>query len=126
MKNLIFIFIINLINAQLYLELIAENFDKPVYVTTHPENSNIFYIIEQDGYIWIIDNGVELDSPFLDITDRVHKPLFPGDEMGLLGFTFDPNFKTNQFIYVNYNDKDDNTIIYNSNISILFYNIKNI
>ena len=46
MKNVIFIFIINLISAQLYLELIAEDFDKPVYATTDPENSNIFYIIE--------------------------------------------------------------------------------
>ena len=31
--------------------------------------------------------------------------------MGLLGFVFDPDFYNNGFIYVNYNDKDDNTII---------------
>ena len=93
MKNIIFIFILNFISAQLYLELVMKDFDKPVYVATHPKDSNIFYIIEQDGYIRIVDNGIELDAPFLDITDRVHKPLFPGDEMGLLGFAFDLNFK---------------------------------
>ena len=111
MKNVIFIFIINLISAQLYLELIAADFDKPVYATTDPENSNIFYIIEQDGYVRIVDNSIERDIPFLDISDRVHQPLFPGDEMGLLGFAFDPDFKNNGFIYVNYNDRDDNTIV---------------
>ena len=99
------------ISAELYLDLVAKDFDKPVYVTTHPKDANIFYIIEQDGYIRVIDNSIELEIPFLDITDRVHKPLFPGDEMGLLGFAFDPNFQKNGFVYVNYNDKDDNTII---------------
>ena len=94
MKNIIFIFIINLISAQLYLELIAKDFDKPVYVTADPENSNIFYIVEQDGYVRIVDNSIERDIPFLDISDRVHQPLFPGDEMGLLGFAFDPDFKS--------------------------------
>ena len=111
MKNVIFIFIINLLSAQLYLELIADNFDKPVYATTDLENSNIFYIVEQSGYIRIVDNNKEKETLFLDITDRVHKPLFPGDEMGLLGFAFDPEFKNNGYIYVNYNDKYDHTVI---------------
>ena len=111
MKNIIFIFIISFINAELYLDLVAKDFDKPVYVTTHPKDSNIFYIIEQDGYIRIIDDNIELDTPFLNITDKSHEPLFPGDERGLLGFAFDPNFENNGFVYVNYNDKDDNTII---------------
>jgi glucose/arabinose dehydrogenase len=111
MKKTILIVIINFISAQLYLELLGQDFDKPIYVTTSPINSNIFYIVEQDGYIWIVDDGKELSTPFLDITDRVHKPLFPADEMGLLGFAFDPNFTDNGFIYINYNDKDDNTII---------------
>ena len=28
-----------------------------------------------------------------------------------IGFAFDPDFKNNGFIYVNYNDRDDNTIV---------------
>ena len=111
MKNITFIFIITVVSAQLHLKLIAEDFDKPTYVTTNPNNSSIFYIMEQNGYIRIVNNATELKTPFLDITDRAHKPLFPGDEMGLLGFVFDPDFYDNGFIYVNYNDKDDNTIV---------------
>ena len=105
------ILILNIAFSQLYLELIATDFDKPLYVTSNPDDSNILYVVEQEGYIWSIKHGEEIDTPFLDITDRVHKPLFPGDEMGLLGFAFDPEYHTNGFIYVNYNDKSDNTII---------------
>ena len=105
------ILILNIAFSQLYLELLATDFDKPVYVISNPTNPSILYVVEQEGYIWTIKDGNEIDKPFLDITDRVHKPLFPGDEMGLLGFVFDPGYDTNGFIYVNYNDKDDNTII---------------
>ena len=103
--------ILNIVFSQLYLELIATDFDKPIYVTSHPNNSDIIYIVEQDGYIWSFEYSTQSEKVFLDISDRAHKPLFPGDERGLLGFAFDPNYNTNGFIYINYNDKDDNTII---------------
>ena len=105
------ILILNIAFSQLYLELLATDFDKPVYVISNPANPSILYVVEQEGYIWTIKDGNEIDKPFLDITDIVHKPLFPGDEMGLLGFVFAQGYDTNGFIYVNYNDKDDNTII---------------
>ena len=71
----------------------------------------MIFVVEQEGFVKIISDNEVRTLPFLDISDRVHKPLFPGDEMGLLGFAFDPNFNSNRYIYVNYNDKDDNTII---------------
>ena len=103
--------ILNIVFSQLYLELIATDFDKPIYVASHPSNSDIIYIVEQEGYIWSFEYSTKSEKIFLDITDRSHKPLFPGDERGLLGFAFDPNYNINGFIYINYNDKDDNTII---------------
>ena len=59
----------------------------------------------------LIQNGSVVKTPFLDIKDRVHRPLFPGDEMGMLGLAFDPEFDKNRLFYVHYNDKKDNTII---------------
>ena len=105
------ILILNIAFSQLYLQLIGTGFDKPIYVASDLNNPNILYVVEQEGYIWCINYIEETENFFLDITDRVHKPLFPGDERGLLGFAFDPSFNTNGFIYVNYNDKNDNTII---------------
>ena len=104
------ILILNIAFSQLYLELVSSGFDKPIYVTSDLNNPNIIYVVEQGGLIYSIDENKK-EKIFLDITDRSHKPLFPGDERGLLGFAFDPNYSVNGFIYINYNDHDDNTII---------------
>ena len=93
------------------VEKIAEGFDKPVYVLPHPNTDNEILVLEQKGVVQLIKDGNISKTPFLDIRDRVHRPLFPGDEMGLLGFAFDPNFNENNYFYVHYNDKEDNTII---------------
>ena len=111
MKKILLFVLFNLIYSQLSLKLLAEDFDKPVYATSQNKNSDLIYIVEQSGMIWIVDNSIVLDNPFLDIEDRVHQPLFPGDEMGLLGFAFDPDYHHNKYIYLNYVDKYDNTII---------------
>ena len=103
--------ILNIVFSQLYLELIATDFDKPIYVTSHPKNSNIIYVVEQEGYIWSFEYATKIEKVFLDLSDRIHKPVFPGDERGLLGFAFDPNYHVNGFIYINYNDKEGNTVI---------------
>ena len=111
MKKILLFVLFNLIYSQLSLKLLAEDFDKPVYATSQNKNSDLIYVIEQSGIIWIIENSIVLDNPFLDIEDRVHQPLFPGDEMGLLGCAFDPDYQNNKYIYLNYVDKHDNTII---------------
>ena len=112
MKYLISIVLISLSFSKLSLDLIASGFEQPLYVAVAPNNNNKLFIVEQEGYIRSIDlSNNSLETIFLDITDRVHKPLFPGDEMGFLGLVFDPNYSQNKLIYINYNDKDENTIV---------------
>ena len=108
--------------CQLSLTLIGRDFDKPVYATSHLENINIIYVVEQSGIIRIINQIDNEELIFLNIEDRVHQPLFPGDEKGLLGFTFDPQFKENGFIYINYVDKNDYSIISRIKSDVLFAN----
>jgi len=91
--------------------LIADGFKKPLFITSHPENSNFLYVVEQAGKIIIINNGKKLDEPFLDITDRVVRPGRPGDERGLLGFAFHPDYAKNKKFYVNYINDDGFTIV---------------
>ncbi|MFQ6615180.1 MAG: PQQ-dependent sugar dehydrogenase [Fidelibacterota bacterium] len=92
-------------------KLVAHGFSKPVYVTSHPEDPSRLFVVEQKGVIKIIENGEVLSRPFLDITDRVHNPVTPGDERGLLGLAFHPVYPENGFFYVNYVDREDHTII---------------
>ncbi len=70
---------------------------------------NRLFIVQKGGQIMIADsNGTRLTTPFLDIKGRVNSA---GDETGLLGLAFDPNYKTNNLFYVNYIDKSGNTQI---------------
>ena len=103
--------ILGLLYSDIGVEKIAKGFDKPIYVVSMPGDDSEILVMEQKGVIKLIKNGKVTKSPFLNISDRVHRPLFPGDERGFLGFAFHPNFLDNGYIYVHYNDKNDNTII---------------
>ena len=100
-----------LFSQELSYSIFATGFKKPLYLTHHVSDSSILFVLEQRGVIWSLNDGIREKKPFLDIRDRVHNPLFPGDEMGLLGAVFHPNFNDNGYLYLNYVDEDDNTII---------------
>ncbi|CAN5499203.1 hypothetical protein BH11BAC2_BH11BAC2_12890 [soil metagenome] len=84
-------------------------FLKPVKLT-HCKDNRLF-VVEQDGKIKIVDSaGTTLAVPFLDINARVNSS---GNEQGLLGLAFHPNFKQNGFFYVDYTNNTGvgNTVI---------------
>ena len=114
MKKILILMLSFLLQAEepsLSSTLIADGFKKPLFITSHPENSKFLYVVEQAGKIIIINNGKKLDEPFLDITDRVVRPGRPGDERGLLGFAFHPDYAKNKKFYVNYINDDGFTIV---------------
>jgi len=57
------------------------------------------FVVEQDGRIRIVRDGVLLPTPFLDIDAEVNSV---GREQGLLGLAFHPNFRTNGKYYVTF------------------------
>jgi glucose/arabinose dehydrogenase len=66
------------------------------------------FVLEQAGDIRILEaNGVLDPTPFLDIRSKVQ---FNG-EMGLLGLAFSPQYQKNGYFYINYIDKEQNTIV---------------
>ncbi|HEX5965669.1 MAG TPA: PQQ-dependent sugar dehydrogenase [Pyrinomonadaceae bacterium] len=54
------------------------------------------FVCQQGGALRVIKNGVLLPQPFMTLT------VDPAGERGLLGIAFDPNFSTNNFLYVYY------------------------
>ena len=86
------------------MELVAEGFRQPVFVTAPPDDPRLF-IVDQPGTIWVIDGGDPV--LFLDISDRV---LAEG-ERGLLGLAFPPDFATTGLFYVDYTDGNGDTNI---------------
>jgi glucose/arabinose dehydrogenase len=54
------------------------------------------FVCQQSGKLRVVQNGTLLATPFLSLT------VDASDERGLLGVAFDPDFETNNFIYVYY------------------------
>src|SRR5215216_6293260 len=54
------------------------------------------FVCQQGGSLRVIENGVLLATPFVTLS------VDANGERGLLGIAFDPNFATNNFLYVYY------------------------
>ena len=102
---------ITFLHAQLKAKLIATDFNQPLYITNYPSNNDMLLIVEQNGIIKIVNHKQKSKIHFLDITDRVHQTWYPADERGLLGLTFDPDFDSNHYFYINYINQDHYTTI---------------
>ncbi len=87
----------------LALELVADGFDKPLYLTSEPGDATRLYVVEQGGKVWIVENGTRLATPFLDVSGLLGND---GGEQGLLGFVFHPDYAQNGYFYINYSNTD--------------------
>jgi len=66
-------------------------------------NDSRLFMVQQAGKIFICDSlGVKNTTPFLDLTGICTNPASVGDERGLLGMAFHPDYKNNGYFYVNY------------------------
>jgi glucose/arabinose dehydrogenase len=88
--------------------LVAGGFDRPDTVASAGDGSGRLFILEQAGVIRLV-NGNKLEpAPFLDISGRVGSR---GNEQGLLGIAFHPNFSQNGYFFVDFTDRNGNTVI---------------
>ncbi|MEM1027351.1 MAG: PQQ-dependent sugar dehydrogenase [Planctomycetota bacterium] len=72
-----------------------------VYATYAPGEADLLYVVEQSGLIQTLNltTGTFASTPFLDIRGFVDDG---GNEQGLLGLAFDPDYQNNGHFYVNY------------------------
>jgi glucose/arabinose dehydrogenase len=87
-------------------QLVASGLDRPVDL--QPDGSGRLYIVEKLGRIRIFQDGQVLETPFINIEDRVNDN---SNEMGLLGLAFHPNYSQNGFYYVNYTGAGGDTFL---------------
>lgn len=91
---------------------VASGFRDPLYVTGAGDNSGRLFVMEQSGGIWIVQDGVLMNSAFLDLSNIVSQDVLSSySERGLLGLAFHPNYIENGFFYVNYTDAGGTTHI---------------
>ncbi len=94
-------------NVHLSFARIARGLSQPVFVTQPPADSSRTFVVEQGGRIRLIRKGVLQSTPFLDLRSKVST----GGERGLLGLAFHPDYSWNRKFYVNYTDRNGNTVI---------------
>lgn len=85
---------------------IATGLSLPTTIVSPPGDTTRLFVVEKRGAIRIIDlttaTPTLLTTPFLDIDPIVNGSLTVGDEQGMLGLAFDPDYATNGQFYVYY------------------------
>jgi glucose/arabinose dehydrogenase len=72
----------------------ASGFSNPTAMAFAPDGR--LFVCQQGGQLRVVKNGALLATPFVALT------VDSNGERGLLGVAFDPNFATNNFVYVYY------------------------
>ncbi|WP_066436569.1 PQQ-dependent sugar dehydrogenase [Chryseobacterium sp. CCH4-E10] len=110
MKNLLLcagIVSFSIFKAQsINLEEFATGFTAPVEITH--ANDNRMFVVQQNGIIKIVQpNGTLNSADFLNISSKITY----GGERGLLGLAFHPQYSTNGYFFVYYNDTSGNITV---------------
>ena len=97
-------------HAGIAVKTVASGFDRPVWAGMPAGSPSKLWVMEQAGKVWIVDlaSGQRSEKPFLDIQQDVSRE---GNEEGLLGLAFAPDFQKTGRFYVNFTDKDRHTRI---------------
>lgn len=84
------------------------HFERPLALEHARDDSGRLFVVEQSGKIYVLSDTEATEAElFLDISHRVDDR---GNEMGLLGLAFHPDFAQNGYFFVNYTDRDETVI----------------
>ena len=98
----------------LQLISVASGFTRPVYLTHANDGTGRLFVVEQAGRILILKKGAINPIPFLDIVSIVGSDA---NEQGLLSVAFHPNYPNNGYFFVNYTNRQGDTVIARYNAS---------
>lgn len=109
----LFLFLTSFLHSQqIMVKLFKSGFSNPLNLQ-HANDDRLF-VVEKGGKIKIIQpDGTVNPTPFLDISTQVSN----GNEQGLLGLAFHPNYASNGYFYVNYTDTSGDTHVSRFSVS---------
>src|SRR5689334_22412829 len=87
------------------LPIVTTGVTQPVLVTNAGDAR--LFIVEQKGKVKIWREGHLLPRPFIDVADRISN----GEERGLLGLAFEPNYAQTGRFYLYYTDENGDVTI---------------
>jgi glucose/arabinose dehydrogenase len=101
--------------AKIELVEVARGLARPVLLVVAPgdERKRMFIVEQHVGRVRIMENGKLLPKPFFTID----KKLSTGNEQGLLGLAFHPDYQKNGRLFINYTASDNDTNIVEYKVS---------
>ena len=84
---------------EIRLVLVADGLESPLLVT-HAGDDRLF-IVQQTGTILAYEDGSVKETPFLDLSSKIHV----ASEQGLLGLAFPPDHEENGFFFVQLHER---------------------
>jgi glucose/arabinose dehydrogenase len=87
---------------------VVSGIGRPADLQPSPDGTGRLFVLSQRGLVLIAQDGALAAEPFLDIRDRVGAN---GNEQGLLGLAFHPDFANNGTFFLNYTDLQGDTVI---------------
>jgi glucose/arabinose dehydrogenase len=93
-------------HAQLRTRVHASGFSTPVAFVQDPTDRAVQFVVQQDGHIRVIRNGVVLAADFLDLS----RDAATGGERGVLGLAFAPDAASGR-LFVNFTNLAGDTVV---------------
>lgn len=91
----------------LRLELIVRGLESAIAFVPDPVVPDTSLVAQQDGLVRVVQGGIVLETPFLDLRDTISR----GGERGLLGLAFPPDAAASMRVFVNFTDRSGHTVI---------------
>ena len=100
------------------------SFEFPLEIQNAGDGSNRLFVVEQSGKIKVFQNekNTTQQNTFIDLSKII--TFNSGQEIGLLGLAFHPNYKQNGYFYV-YHTEYGNTVDYTQAIVVARYQVNN-
>ena len=83
-------------------ELVADGFDLPTYAAFAPGVADTQYVVQKNGEVEMVVNGVIQPQPFLDIRDKVSTDR----ARGMFSIAFAPDYQDSGLVYAYYTRND--------------------
>ncbi|MEP7214132.1 MAG: PQQ-dependent sugar dehydrogenase [Acidobacteriota bacterium] len=93
------------------LQTVFTGLTRPVMIRGANDSTNRRFILQQNGIIRVVLPGTSTPTDFMNIAAKITVPVTTGDERGLLGLAFHPQFASNGKFYVNYTRVNDGTTV---------------
>lgn len=84
-------------------------FERPVQVGAPERDPRLFVAEQYTGLIKILEDGIELPAPFLDLGSLLDPQAT--QQQGFLGFAFHPRYADNGYLFVHYTDLAGDNVI---------------